>query len=51
MPVALLPDETAAHERANELIRRLTETPTEWPLAEGRFLRPEAIVSIDVTPL
>ena len=51
VPVALVPDETAVRERANALIRQIAERPGDWLLAEGRFLRPEAIVSIDVTPL
>jgi len=51
VPVALVPDETAARERANALIRQIAERPGDWLLAEGRFLRPEAIVLIDVTPL
>jgi hypothetical protein len=49
VPVSLPASRIEALEEARELIRMIDErAPGSWPLAEGRFLRPEAIVSVDV---
>ncbi len=49
VPVTLPISRVEAIEEARELIRTLDErAPGGWPLADGRFLRPEAIVSVDV---
>lgn len=49
VPVTLPTSRVQAIEEARELIRALDErAPGGWPLADGRFLRPEAIVSVDV---
>jgi hypothetical protein len=41
-----------ALEAAKLFIEGLDErVPGSWPFAEGRFLRPEAVVSVDVVPL
>jgi hypothetical protein len=37
-----------ARERAAEVVRELTATQPEWPFFSGRFVRPEAIVTVDV---
>jgi hypothetical protein len=42
-------DETAAKAEATALMRFLRETGADWPFLDGRFVRPEAIVSVDVT--
>ena len=41
-------DETAAKAEATALMRYLREAGTDWPFLNGRFVRPEAIVSIDI---
>ena len=40
-------DRRSAHTRALELMRELREDG-EWPFVAGRFVRPEAVVSIDL---
>ena len=40
-------DRQAAHDRARELMREL-RGDGEWPFVAGRFVRPEAVVSIDL---
>ncbi len=40
-------DEEAAETRARELIR-LLESGGEWPQLDGRYIRPDAVVSIDI---
>jgi hypothetical protein len=40
-------DRQSAHTRARELMRELREDG-EWPFVAGRFVRPEAVVSIDL---
>jgi hypothetical protein len=42
-------DETAAKAEATALMRFLRETGSDWPFLDGRFVRPEAIVSVDVS--
>jgi hypothetical protein len=42
-------DEAAAKAEATALMRFLRETGGDWPFLDGRFVRPEAIVSVDVT--
>ena len=42
-------EETAAKAEATALMRYLRETGSDWPFLDGRFVRPEAIVSVDVT--
>jgi hypothetical protein len=49
--VAVAADRPAAELAARAFIRTLTDRPGEWPLVAGRFLRLEAIVSVDVTEL
>ena len=46
--LATLPDRASAEARARELIRQLDADPTAWPEVGRRFLRPGAIVSIDI---
>jgi hypothetical protein len=42
-------DEGAAKARAKEIVSELTRVgPDEWPSYAGRFLRPDAILSVDV---
>jgi Type II secretion system (T2SS), protein E, N-terminal domain len=48
VPVADFPTLDGAKEHARVLIRDLGESGDEWPLVNGRFLRPETIVSVDV---
>jgi hypothetical protein len=40
-------DFEAAKERARALMSELQQS-TEWPFLSGRYVRPEAIVSLDV---
>jgi hypothetical protein len=40
-------DRQSAHTRARELMRELREDG-EWPFVAGRFVRPDAVVSIDL---
>ena len=42
-------DEAAAKAEATALMRFLREAGGDWPFLDGRFVRPEAIVSVDVT--
>jgi hypothetical protein len=46
--VAAFGDLGEARERAHELVGRLSADRPEWPCFGGRFVRPEAIVSVDV---
>ena len=46
--VASLDDLGAAKRRAAELVDELLGADGSWPFMAGRFIRPEAIVSIDV---
>ena len=51
VPVADFPTLDGAKEHARVLIRDLAESGDEWPLVNGRFLRPDTIVSVDVESL
>ncbi|MEX2102653.1 MAG: hypothetical protein WD805_01720 [Gaiellaceae bacterium] len=51
VPVAEFPTHDGAKEHARSLIRDLADSGDEWPLVNGRFLKPETIVSVDVDPL
>jgi hypothetical protein len=52
VPVSLPSSRPEALEEAQELARAIDERPPGgWPLADGRFLRPEAIISVDVVDL
>lgn len=46
--VATHEDEAAARAEATALMRYLRDGGGDWPFVAGRFLRPEAIVSVDV---
>jgi hypothetical protein len=48
VPVAEFPTHDGAKEHARSLIRDLADSGSEWPLVNGRFLKPETIVSVDV---
>lgn len=37
-----------AHDAAKELQSSFGQSDTVWPLVEGRYLRPQAVVSIDL---
>jgi hypothetical protein len=41
-------DELAAKAEATALMRFLRETGGDWPFLNGRFVRPDAIVSVDI---
>jgi hypothetical protein len=41
-------DPEEAHRTAKELQSSFAESDTGWPLMEGRYLRPQAVVSIDL---
>jgi hypothetical protein len=41
-------DSDEAHRIAEELLGKFAQADTAWPLLEGRYVRPEAVVSIDV---
>jgi hypothetical protein len=41
-------DTAEARRSAEELLGRFAETGTAWPLVGDRYLRPEAVVSIDL---
>ena len=41
-------EESAAKAEATALMRFLREAGGDWPFLSGRFVRPEAIVSVDV---
>jgi hypothetical protein len=49
--VAEFPTHDGAKEHARSLIRDLSDSGDEWPLVNGRFLKPETIVSVDVESL
>jgi hypothetical protein len=42
------PDADQAHERAKELQSGFGQPDGAWPLVDGRYLRPQAVVSIDL---
>jgi hypothetical protein len=44
------PDAGEAHRQAQELLARFAQADATWPLVDGRYLRPEAVVSIDLVP-
>jgi hypothetical protein len=46
--VASFADLREARARAQGLVRELSAERPEWPCFSGRFVRPEAIVSLDV---
>jgi hypothetical protein len=46
--IASFPELTQARDRAADVVRDLSATQPEWPFISGRFVRPEAIVSVDV---
>ena len=46
--VASFADLHEARARAQGLVRELSAERPEWPCFSGRFVRPEAIVSLDV---
>jgi hypothetical protein len=47
--VGTAPDEEAAQQRAREIVFDLTRPRAdEWPCYAGRFVRPDAILSVDV---
>jgi hypothetical protein len=41
-------DEGAAKAEATALMRFLREAGADWPFLNGRFVRPDAIVSVDI---
>jgi hypothetical protein len=41
-------DSDDAHRIAEELLGKFAQADTAWPLLDGRYVRPEAVVSIDV---
>jgi hypothetical protein len=41
-------DSEEAHRIAEELLAKFAQADTAWPLVDGRYVRPEAVVSIDV---
>ena len=41
-------DEAGAKAEATALMRFLRETGGDWPFLSGRFVRPDAIVSVDI---
>jgi hypothetical protein len=41
-------DAEEAHRTAKELQSSFGQSDTVWPLVEGRYLRPQAVVSIDL---
>jgi hypothetical protein len=46
--VAAHDDEPAARAEATALMRYLRDGRGDWPYLDGRFVRPDAIVSIDI---
>ena len=46
--VATFPELVEARQRAEAIVRDLSGERPEWPCFAGRFVRPEAIVSVDV---
>jgi DNA polymerase III subunit gamma/tau len=49
--IARSDDAASARSAAAKVMREIAEATTDWPFLAGRFVRPEAIVSIDVAPL
>ena len=47
VPAGSFDSEAAAEDRAGELMQAL-DGQGEWPRLDGRFIRPDAVVSIDV---
>jgi hypothetical protein len=45
---ASVPDSAEAQRVAEELLDNFARTDTAWPLVDGRYVRPEAVVSIDL---
>jgi hypothetical protein len=45
---ATFPDVDAARRGAEELLVGFTQGDREWPFVQGRYLRPGAVVSIDL---
>jgi hypothetical protein len=43
-----LPDADAARRSAEEVVRGFTQDDGRWPLVQGRYLRPGAVISIDL---
>jgi hypothetical protein len=41
-------DVAAAKARAEEVVRQVSKSENGWPFFGGRYIRPEAIVSVDV---
>lgn len=41
-------DPGEAHRIAEDLLAKFAQTDTAWPLVDGRYVRPEAVVSIDL---
>ena len=41
-------DHDQAHHLAKELQTDFASSDTSWPLVEGRYLRPQAVISIDL---
>lgn len=46
--IASFPELRQARDRAADVVRDLSATQPEWPFIAGRFVRPEAVVSVDV---
>jgi hypothetical protein len=42
------PDAEQAHRLAKELQSGFADADSDWPLVEGRYLRPQAVISIDL---
>jgi hypothetical protein len=42
------PDEAVARRNAEEILRGFTEGDRQWPFVQGRYLRPGAVISIDL---
>jgi hypothetical protein len=45
---ASVPGPAEAQRVAEELLSNFAQTDTAWPLVDGRYVRPEAVVSIDL---
>ena len=43
-------DSAEAHRIAEGLLTRFAQAGATWPLVDDRYLRPDAVVSIDVVP-
>lgn len=46
--VGTFPDVAAARRGAEEVLRGFTQGDGTWPFVQDRYLRPEAVVSIDL---